>query len=376
MQGVAVGWQVYAITDRPLDLGLVGLAQFLPVLLLFPVSGAVADRYPRHRVVQATTAVSGAGALLLSTLGDATTPGPIYAALVVVALARAFGSPASQALLPALVPPEHFANAVTWSSSLFHLGTIVGPALGGGVYALTGRPEAVYGVAAALQVVAFVAMHGVVPLRVPAPGARPGWGQVLDGVRYVWTRKVILGALSLDLFAVLLGGAVALMPIYARDILHVGPAGLGALRAAPALGAMGTALWLAGHPVGGRAGAKMFAAVAVFGLATIAFGASSTFWASLAALLVVGASDELSVVVRQTVVQIATPEEMRGRVSAVNFVFVGMSNELGELESGLAAQWLGARRAVLLGGVGTLLVVATWWAWARDLRRVDRLDRM
>ncbi len=376
MQAVAVGWQVYDLTRRPLDLGFVGLVQFVPAMLLWPVTGAVVDRVDRRVVVFCTLLGYALTAGLLATWATVgvTTPLPIYATLVVLAVCRSFAAPAQQALLPQLVPKEDFPNAVTWSSSLFQFGAVAGPALGGAVYAVTGSARGVYFVAIALVLSAAALLTTVRPRETALSREKPSWAQLFAGVRFVRERPVILGAISLDLFAVLLGGAVALLPVYARDILAVGPAGLGILRAAPAVGAAAMAVFLSFRPLGGRAGHKMLAAVAVFGLATIVFGLSSSFWLSVAALVVVGASDEMSVVVRQTIVQIATPDAMRGRVSAVNFLFIGISNEIGELESGVAAHWLGARRAVVLGGCGTLLVVALAAWLAPSLRRVNRLE--
>jgi MFS family permease len=379
MQGVAVGWQVYDLTHRPLDLGLVGLVQFVPAMLLWPVTGTVVDRYDRRVIVLGTLIGFMITALALATLATTgvTTVWPIFATLVLLAVTRSFSAPANQALLPQLVPREHFANAVTWSSTLFQIGAVAGPALGGLVYAITGDPRAVYGAAAALLAVAAAVLTTVRPLATPPPAReRPTWSHVLGGVRYIRARPVILGAISLDLFAVLLGGAVALLPVYARDILHVGPAGLGVLRAAPAAGAASMAIALSFRPIHGKAGHKLLIAVAIFGVATLVFGVSTSFAVSLVALAVVGAADEMSVVIRQTVVQIATPDEMRGRVSAVNFLFIGISNEIGELESGLTAAWLGAVGAVVAGGLGTLLVVALAAWLAPALRDVDRLDQV
>lgn len=376
MQAVAVGWQVYDLTRRPLDLGLVGLVQFIPAMLLWPFTGAVVDRVDRRFVVAGTLVGYTVSAGLLATWATigVTTPGPIYATLVLLAISRSFAAPAQQALLPQLVPREDFPNAVTWSSTLFQVGAVAGPALGGAVYAITGGARGVYLTAIVLIVTAGLVLTTVRPREVALSRERPGWWELFDGVRYIAARPIILGAISLDLFAVLLGGAVALLPIYARDILHIGPTGLGLLRASPALGAASMAIFLSFRPIRGAAGVKLLAAVAVFGIATLVFGASSSVWLSAAALVVVGASDEMSVVIRQTIVQIATPDAMRGRVSAVNFLFIGISNEIGELESGVTAHWFGARRAVMLGGCGTLLVVAVAARFAPALRRVDRLE--
>ena len=378
MVSVAVGWQVYDATSRALDLGLVGLVQFLPVLVLWPFTGAVADAADRTRVLRlcSLALLLGVGALLGCTLtgalGTGGTPWAVYVVLVGIAAARAFAGPAGAALLPRLVSPEEFQPAVALASSTFQVGTVAGPALGGVLYAV-GGPVAVYGTALAL-LGATLLMQARLP-------STPGSGTVrsrdlselLAGLSYVRSRPVLLGAITLDLFAVLLGGAVALLPIYARDILQVGPQGLGALRAAPAIGAACMAAWLAVHPLQRHAGRTLLAAVAVFGLATIGFGLSRDVWLSLALLAVLGMADEVSVVIRQTLVQVHTPDAMRGRVSALNLLFVGVSNEVGEFESGLAAEWLGTVAAVITGGVGTLIVVAVA-AWrAPALRDVDRL---
>jgi MFS family permease len=376
MMSVAVGWHVYDITRRPIDLGYVGLAQFLPGFLLALPAGSVADRFDRRRVVavcQIVNALCGL-ALFLDVLSGSTSVPLIYALLVVFGAARGMSGPAGQALMPDLVPPEHFSNAVAWASSVWQVATIVGPALGGVVYA-SGGPGLAYVLSAVLFVASTVSIALV---RKEPPRAREmaaSWNNVLAGVRYVWRKKVVLGALSLDLFAVLLGGATALLPVYARDILHVGPSGLGALRSAPGCGAAVMALFLAVRPLSRRAGGTMFACVALFGVATIVFGLSTNFALSLAALVVLGASDLVSVVVRHTVVQLSTPPEMRGRVSAVNVVFIGASNELGEFESGVTAALFGVVPAVVAGGIGTCAVVALW-AWLfPDLRRVDSLEK-
>jgi MFS family permease len=376
VMSVAVGWHVYDITRRPLDLGYVGLAQFLPGFLLALPAGSVADRFDRRRVVtlcQAVNAVCGL-ALLLDVLSGSTSIALIYALLVAFGAARGMSGPAGQALMPDLVPAEHFSNAVAWASSVWQVATIVGPALGGLAYA-SGGPGLAYVVSTVLFVIAAVSIAFV---RKEPPRARElvtSWDNVLAGVRFVWRKKVVLGALSLDLFAVLLGGATALLPVYARDILHVGPSGLGALRSAPGFGAAVMALFLAARPLSHRAGSTMFACVGLFGIATIIFGLSTSFLVSLAALVVLGAADLVSVVVRHTVVQLSTPAEMRGRVSAVNVVFIGASNELGEFESGVTAALFGVVPAVVLGGIGTCAVVAVW-AWLfPDLRRVDSLEK-
>jgi MFS family permease len=375
MQSVAVGWQVYELTHRPLDLGYVGLAQFLPAIGLSLVTGHVADRFDRRRVVQITNVVMIACSVALFLLSRSTSESvfPIYAILLVLGSARAFAAPANQALLPHLVPKELFANAVAWSSSMWSTGMVIGPALGGLLYGVVKSAGPVYATCAAIYGCALVLLASMRVRTGRMEKRATSWTTVLAGIRYVWANSIVLGAISLDLFAVLLGGAVALLPMFARDILDVGPWGLGILRSAPALGAATTAVFLAYRPLARHAGPIMFACVALFGAATIVFGLSSSFFVSLAALVVVGASDMVSVFVRQQLVLLATPEEMRGRVTAVNMVFIGASNELGEFESGVTAAWMGAVRAVVVGGVGTLAVVATWCALFPALRKVDRL---
>jgi MFS family permease len=377
VQLVAVGWHIYEQTHRARDLGYVGLAQFLPAIGFSIVTGHVADRFDRRRVLLACylglALCSVALAVLAGQAGQLDVRA-IYAVLFLVGTARAFGGPAAQALMPGLVPREHFANAVAWSSSLWQLTTIVGPAVGGVVAAAFTEASSAYALCAALLLAACCLCAAMRPPVSRREHRAASWSTLVAGVRYVAAHKVVLGAISLDLFAVLLGGAVALMPVFARDILHVGPVGLGVLRAAPAVGAASVAVALAYRPLRRRAGATMLACVAIFGLATIVFGLSRSAPLSLCCLLVIGASDMVSVAVRQTLVQLWTPDEMRGRVSAVNLVFVGASNELGEFESGLTADYLGAVRAVVLGGVGTCLVVLIWAMAFRDLRRVDRLE--
>jgi len=374
MQSVAIGWQIYAITRRPLDLAWVGLAQFLPAFCLTLVTGHAADRFDRRRILVACHATLAMLSCVLFEIarsgGTSTTP--IYCTLVGVGVVRAFLGPANQSILPSLVAIEHFGNAVAWGASFWQTAMVMGPMLGGIVYAAFGNAGPVYGAASCFSLSALglvLAMRGGV---VRDRSARPR-SSALAGVRYVWTNKVVLGAISLDLFAVLLGGATALLPIYARDILRLGPWALGILRSAPAVGAALTAVALALRPIERRAGAKMFACVALFGAGTIAFGVSKTFALSLLALVVVGAADMVSVFIRSALVQLATPDAMRGRVSAVNMVFIGASNELGEFESGLTAQWFGTVPAVVLGGVGTLLVVAIWVWRFPELRRIDAL---
>ncbi|HEX8795758.1 MAG TPA: MFS transporter [Polyangiaceae bacterium] len=374
MQSVAVGWQVYTLTHRPMDLAWVGLAQFVPAAALSIVTGHVADRVERRRIMMTCyAAMAGLMVALAAFAHSGAGVAPIYAMLVGLGVARAFLGPASQSLVPLLVPTEHFANAVTWGSSMWQGAMVIAPTFGGIAYAAFGGAERVYLLGAGAMIGAFVCLALMRRVAVPARKEPASAQTLLAGVRYVRDNQVILGAIALDLFAVLLGGATALLPVYARDILHSGPWALGALRSAPAVGAAVTGVALALRPIERRAGAKMLACVAVFGAATIVFGLSRNFALSLAALVVVGASDMVSVVVRSALVQLATPDAMRGRVSAVNMVFIGASNELGEFESGLTAQLFGTVESVVLGGVGTLLVVALWvWRFPR-LRSVDRL---
>jgi len=374
MIAVAVGWQVYAMTGRALDLGWVGLVQFLPAFFLVLVSGQVADRFDRRRVMQACTVAEALAALALA-VGSATgriDEPAIFVLVTVIGAARAFQMPAMQALLPALVPQSMLARAIATSASAGQTAVIVGPALGGLIY--VAGPHAVYGTSAVLLIASVVLVHCIRPLHAAAQARKVSLDSVFAGIRYIREQPALLGAISLDLFAVLLGGAAALFPIYASDILHTGPWGLGLLRSATAVGALGMALWLMRHPIGRRAGRSMLVSVAVFGLGTIAFGLSRSFALSLVALVVVGAADMISVVVRQTLVQLQTPDAMRGRVGAVNALFIGTSNQLGEFESGVTAAWFGAVPAVVIGGLGTLVVVALWARLFPQLARVDRLE--
>jgi MFS family permease len=375
MQSVAVGWQVYEFTKRPLDLGLVGLAQFLPGFLLFLLAGHTADRISRKRII-ATCYVGFAScsALLLAfTVHGLRSVAPIYLILVLIGIVRAFNGPAGQAFLPMLVPEEHFPNAVAWGSSIFMSATILGPTAGGILYGWTGSPDIVYGTAALALVIAFVFVAMIRTRDGQRPRKSASVDTLLAGFRYVFENKLVLGAISLDLFAVLLGGAVALLPVYAKEILFVGPRGLGLLRAAPGIGAVLTAIAVAHWPLRKRAGITMLWCIAGFGAFTIVFGLSRNVAVSVLALVLVGATDMISVVVRSTMVQLATPDEMRGRVSAVNMIFVGASNEFGQFESGITAHWFGTVPAVVLGGVGTLLVVSVWSVMFPELRRVNEL---
>jgi MFS family permease len=375
MQSVAIGWQVYSLTHRARDLGLVGLAQFLPGILLFLVAGQTADRLPRQRILQTCCAAFSLNSLLLLrlTLDGLHSVWPVYELLLFNGTIRAFNMPTGQAFLPQLVKPEHFSNAVAWSSSIFQSAVITGPLAGGLLYGLSGTPLPVYGGAAVIYLggLALVSRIRVAAPQRPRGVASPG--VLLEGLRYIWREKLILGAISLDLFAVLLGGATALLPIYAKEILHAGTTGLGVLRATPGAGAILMALLVAHRPISRRAGVTMLACVFGFGVSTIVFGLSRNLALSLAALALLGAFDMVSVIIRHTVIQLGTPDAMRGRVSSVNMVFIGASNEVGQFESGITAEWFGTVPAVVLGGIGTLLVVVAWIWLFPALRRVDRL---
>jgi MFS family permease len=380
MQSVAVGWQVYEITKRPLDLGLTGLVQFLPGVVLFLLAGHAADRFDRRKLLTVCYAGYGLSSalllgvtLLFQLLHRAETVGAIFSILFLVGVVRSFSMPASRALLPQLVPEDQFQGAVAWNSGIFQCATILGPALGGLLYALSRGPALVYAVA---LLAAIFSVFTTLRIRIERrPRSREPFTMktVLVGFRYIWTHKLVLGSISLDLFAVLLGGAVALLPVYAKEILHTGPWGLGLLRSAPGIGAGAMALLIAYKPIRRRAGATMLWCVGGFGVFTMVFGFSKSLPLSLISLLFVGAADMVSVVVRGVLIQLDTPDEMRGRVNAVDMIFIGASNELGEFESGLTAQWLGAVPAVVLGGFGTIVVVGLW-AWLfPELRKADKL---
>lgn len=375
MQSVAVGWQVYEITKRPLDLGYVGLAQFLPGFVLFLFAGHAADLFDRRRLL---LVCYGGFALCSALLLVISREAPrsvhlIYLVLLLLGVVRCFNWPASRALLPLLVPEEHFANAVAWNASTFQVATIAGPAIGGIAYAFFRGPEAVYVMAALSSVLAIAITRRIRPRPAARPKDAVSLRTVLAGFRFIWEKKLILGSISLDMFAVLLGGAVALLPIYAKEILQTGPWGLGLLRSAPGVGAALMAIVVAHWPIRRRAGMTMLLCVAGFGVLTIVFGISRSLMLSLVALFLLGASDMVSVIIRATLVQVATPDEMRGRVNAVDMLFIGVSNELGEFESGLTAQWFGTVPAVVLGGIGTLIIIAAW-AWLfPELRTADQL---
>jgi MFS family permease len=374
MQTVAVGWQVYDVTHRALDLGLIGLSQFLPFVVLILPAGHIADSRDRRYILAGCHALMllCAGLLLLFSWRGLTTAWPVFAVMVLFGVARAFSMPASQSLLPNLVDREHFGPAVAFNSSTWQITTIAGPALGGVLY-LAGA-NTVYATVAALLAASFVMLvtlrrGGETAGATTLPLDRHS---LLEGLRFVRQRRPVLGAISLDLFAVLFGGATALLPVYAADVLHIGPSGLGWLRAAPGIGAAATGVRLGATPVPRRVGHWMFGGVLVFGVATLVFGVSRHFGVSLVALTLLGAGDMVSVYIRHLLVQLETPDAIRGRVSAVNAVFIGASNELGEFESGVLAAWLGAVPAVLVGGAATLIVACVWTRLFPELWRMDR----
>lgn len=357
---VALGWQMYDLTGSAWDLGLVGLAQFVPALLLALPAGHWIDRHHRGRILAACLAVNllVAAALTLASAGGLVTRGLLLALSVVLGALRAVQMPTQQALTPLLVPAHLLPRALAFSSVGLQSAIIAGPALGGLIYAL--GPAATYGSCTALFALGTVLALMVRYEHEPPPQEPTSWQSVLAGLHFVRGHRVVLGAMALDLFAVLLGGATALLPMFAKDILHVGPVGLGVLRGAPAIGALLMSLWLTRRPVRRRTGRLLIGSVAVYGLATLVFGLSTSFVLSLLALVVTGASDMVSVVIRQTLVQLETPDAMRGRVSAVNSLFIGASNQLGEFESGATAALLGPVGSVVLGGAGVLLVAALW----------------
>ena|ERR1700691_538407 len=380
MQSVAVAWQVYDITKRPIDLGYVGLAQFLPGFVLFLLAGHAADVFDRRKLLMWCYGGFGLCSALLLVISWRASQSVhlIYAVLVLLGVFRSFNFPVSRAILPHLVPEEHFPNAVAWNASSFQIATIAGPAIGGIAYALFHGPEGVYAISVVVSVLSVI-----FTLRIHQQPASPEkelserqpvrLRTAFAGMRFIWEKKLILGSISLDMFAVLLGGAVALLPVYARTILHTGPWGLGLLRSAPRVGATLMAIVVAHRPIRRHAGTTMLLSVAAFGVMTIGFGISHSLILSLVALFLTGAADMISVIIRATLIQVATPDEMRGRVNAVDFLFIGVSNELGEFESGVTAQWFGTVPAVVLGGIGTLLVIATWAWMFPELRQADEL---
>lgn len=374
MTAVAVGWQIYDLTRSALALGFVGLAAFVPMVVLVLVVGLVIDRYDRRRVTSLCQGVEATATAVLcaATVSGRVAPALIYAAVVVLGAARAFEFPALQAIFPNLVPPAILTRASARWSSANQAATIVGPALGGVIYAF--QPAYVYGAAAALYataalLVTFVRVTLRVQKREPVTVR-----SLFAGIGFIRSTPDVLGAISLDLFAVLLGGATALLPIYARDVLHVGPWGLGLLRSAPAVGALTMSLWLGRRPIRRRAGMVMFAAVAAFGGATIVFALSRSFALTYAALVAIGFADVVSVVIRSSIVAIRTPDAMRGRVGAVNSLFIGTSNQLGEFESGVTAAWFGPVAAAVIGGVGAVVVALAGMRAFPTLARIDAIE--
>ncbi|WP_339763716.1 MFS transporter [uncultured Hoeflea sp.] len=372
---VSVGWQIYDLTRDPFDLGLVGLIQFLPALVLILFTGAAADRYGRRTIMLISEITIGlsAAALVYFAWHGLTSPLPIFSVLLVIGISRAFFAPASQSLAPNLVPARDLPNAIAWNSTSWQTATIVGPVAGGLLYGLGAIVP--YLTALVFLALAIIALALVPPPLQRSRGQAQSWQTLVAGFSYVRNQKIVLGAISLDMFAVLLGGAVAMMPVFARDVLELGPWGLGFLRASPGIGAIGMALYLASRPIRRHAGRAMFIAVAVFGAATVVFGLSKSLPLTMAALIVMGASDMISVYVRQSLVQLWTPDELRGRVSAVNMVFIGASNELGEFRAGVMASLIGPVAAVVIGGAGTLAVALAWSMGFPQLRQIQSLDR-
>ena len=376
MSFVAIGWQVYAVRSNPLDLGLVGLAMFIPLPLLALPAGHLADRFPRRTLLAIAIALEIAImlGLLAVTRSGASETWPFFLLAFATGAAAALGAPASRALTPSLVPREILVRALAFRSVVFQASVIVGPAIGGLLFAL--HSELVYGVAALLSVVALLATLLLRAGRDPVGGSSPDLASVLGGVRLVRRTPVLFGAISLDLFAVLFGGAVALLPVFAKDILEVGPAGLGVLRAAPAVGALGAALVMTRWPVRRRAGKRLLLVVGLYGVTIVVFGLSQTMWLSLLALAAGGAVDMVSVVLRQTILPLVTPDDLLGRVNAVEMVFISASNELGAFESGVAAALVGAVPAVVIGGLITIAIAVSWSRFFPALAGVDRLDAL
>ncbi len=375
MLAVAVGWQIYALTNSAYYLGLVGLVQFLPMVLLTLMVGHVADRYNRRLIISACQFIEGAGVLVLaagSYAGWLNKEG-ILAIMFLLGAVRAFEGPTMQALMPGLVEIGHLSRAAAWAASASQTAVIIGPALGGLLYVY--GPTTVYSITGLLLLGASLLVFLIQIKQTLPKRDRVDLASLFAGISFIRSKPAILGAISLDLFAVLLGGATALLPIYAKEILFVGPLGLGILRAAPAVGALLMSVYLARHPLRHRVGRIMFMAVFVFGIATLLFGISTSFALSIAALIVLGAADVISVVIRSALVQLKTPDEMRGRVSAVNSMFIGTSNQLGEFESGMTASWFGLIPAVLIGGIGTIIVAALWIRIFPDLANIDKLER-
>jgi MFS family permease len=376
MAFVAIGWQVYAVRQNPLDLGLVGLAEFLPLPLLALPAGHLADRLPRRRllVVMLLLNLVVLSGLLAVTVAGASKVWPFFVLAFMQGVGSAIGAPAGRSLTPSLVPEEILVSALAQRSIAFQGSAVVGPAIGGILFAI--QPELVYVVALVLAIVALGCVFAMRSGRLPVSDGAAGIGEVLAGVRLIRRTNVLLGAISLDLFAVLLGGAVALLPVFARDILEVGPTGLGFLRAAPAVGSLLCAAFIARYPIQRQAGPKLFVVVAGFGVCMVVFGLSRTMWLSMLALALGAAFDTVSVVLRSTILPLVTPDELRGRVTAVEMVFISASNELGAFESGVAAALIGAVPAVVLGGIATIVVAGAWWKLFPALADVDRLDEL
>jgi MFS family permease len=382
---VAVGWQVYQKTGRLFDLGMIGLSQFLPFLCLAIFAGHAADRYDRRAILFLCGGAQLSCAVLLlvfAATGLALT-WPIFAVLALLGVARAFQMPTGQSLLPNLIPPGMLGSAIALSSTTFQIATIAGPSAGGALYALaekargaSGGAVLVYAAACALFVVAMTMLALMRPHRGGDRLVAISWASLLEGLRFVWRRKTVLGAMSLDLFAVLFGGATALLPAFTRDVLHAGPGVFGLLRTAPGVGAGLMALVLAFRPIHRHVGVYMFAGVGTFGVMTVIFGLTGSFWVALAALFILGASDMVSVFIRSMLVQVETPDSIRGRVSAVNAISIGCSNELGEFESGVTAAWLGLVPAIVAGGIATLGITALWaYGLFPQLRRLQTLEK-
>ena len=371
IQGVAVGWYIYQLTNSPLQLGLVGLAMFLPTVSLALFAGHAIDRFERRRVLLCAWSVQAAAAAAIGLLAlfDIGTVLWVYALIACIGAGRSFEQPAQAALLPSLVPVALFPRVTPAGSLVNQFAVILGPALGGLLF-IFGAPVAFFG-AVTMLCVALTAVF-LLPRHPPRRAQPLSWDSFLSGIHFIRRAEAVRGAITLDMFGVFFGGATALLPIFARDILMIGPVGLGLLRSTPALGALVTGLYLARHPLERHVGHKMFIAVAVFGAATILFGLSQWIWLTVVALIAIGAADVVSVVVRSTLVQTATPDDIRGRVSAVNSLFVGTSNQLGEFESGVTADWFGAVGSVVIGGAATLVVVAVGMRWFPALRRMDR----
>ncbi|WP_432698351.1 MFS transporter [Marinobacterium sp. YM272] len=371
---VGMGWQIYNLTDSALSLGLVGLARYLPQLVLSLYGGHVADNLNRHTITLISRSLIAVtiAVLALTSVFEVITPAIIYACCAVMGAARAFEMPATQAMVPKLVGPELLAQAMTWTASGREATTIIGPALGGLIYIL--GAGALYGTSTACALLSAIILFGLHYEHDQREKRPVTLDSLFGGLKFTWSNKVVFGSISLDMFAVLIGGVTALLPIVARDILNAGPEALGLLRSAPAVGAVAMSLWLAWRPVERKVGVKMFAAVGVFGAMTVLFGLSETLWLSVAALVVLGAADMVSVVIRSTLVQLETPDEMRGRVSAVNSIFISTSNQMGEFRAGVVASLIGTVPAIVIGGAGTLAVTALWMLWFPRLTKRDRLD--